>query len=153
MVERKTRHLLEVARALMFTMNIPQYLWSEATLTAYHLINRFLSKTLQFQMPISCLHSTYPMFRGGQSLPLKTFGCTVFVHDMTPSPSKLALRAHKCVFVGYSLTQRGYKCHFPSMRRIIISMDVSFHESVSFFPSSQSGEEWWIDQTSSLSLY
>ena len=32
--ERKNRHLLEVARSLMFTMNVPKFLWSEAVMTA-----------------------------------------------------------------------------------------------------------------------
>lgn len=38
--ERKDRHILEVARSLMFTMNVPKFLWSEAVLTATYLINR-----------------------------------------------------------------------------------------------------------------
>src|SRR5947208_12523200 len=38
-VERKNRHLMEVARALIFQMNMPKYLWSDAVLTASHLIN------------------------------------------------------------------------------------------------------------------
>jgi transposase InsO family protein len=37
--ERKNRHLLEVARSLMFPMNVPKYLWSEAVITATYLIN------------------------------------------------------------------------------------------------------------------
>jgi hypothetical protein len=28
--KRKNRHLNEVARSLMFTMNVPNYLWGEA---------------------------------------------------------------------------------------------------------------------------
>ena len=32
--ERKNRHLLEVARSIMFTMNVPKFLWSEAVMTA-----------------------------------------------------------------------------------------------------------------------
>lgn len=38
--ERKNRHLLEVARTLMFSMNIAKYLWGEAILHATYLINR-----------------------------------------------------------------------------------------------------------------
>jgi hypothetical protein len=38
--ERKNRHILEVARSLMYTMNVPKFLWSEAVLIAIYLINR-----------------------------------------------------------------------------------------------------------------
>ena len=32
--ERKNRHLLEVARLIMFTMGVPKYLWGEVVLMA-----------------------------------------------------------------------------------------------------------------------
>ena len=38
-VERKNKHLLEVARAIMFSMNVPRYFWGEAVLTTSYLIN------------------------------------------------------------------------------------------------------------------
>lgn len=38
--ERKNKHLLEVARSLMFTTNVPKYLWGDAILTANFIINR-----------------------------------------------------------------------------------------------------------------
>jgi hypothetical protein len=37
--ERKNRHILEVARSLIFTMNVPKFLWSEAVMTSTYLIN------------------------------------------------------------------------------------------------------------------
>ena len=134
--ERKNRHLLEVARALMFTMHVPKYLWGEAILTASHLINRMPSKILQFQTPLSVLLQTYPMFRSFSSLPLKIFGCTAFVHVHSQNRSKLDPKAIKCVFIGYSSTQRGYKCYSPSLRRMFVSMDVTFHETQPYFPTS-----------------
>lgn len=33
--ERKNRHLLEVGWAIMFSMNVPKYLWGDAILTSY----------------------------------------------------------------------------------------------------------------------
>lgn len=36
--------------------------------------------------------------------------------------------AIKCVFVGYSMTKKGYKCFHPSSSRFYISKDVTFYE-------------------------
>lgn len=46
--KRKNRHLLDVARSLMFSTNVPQFLWGEAVLTASYLIHRMPSRVLQF---------------------------------------------------------------------------------------------------------
>jgi hypothetical protein len=45
------------------------------------------------------------------------------------------LRAVKCVFLGYSATQKGYACWSPGERRLFISMNMTFHESEPYFPS------------------
>ncbi|RVW59858.1 Retrovirus-related Pol polyprotein from transposon RE1 [Vitis vinifera] len=42
--ERKNRHLLEVARSLMFSMHVPKLFWGQAVLTAAYLINRMPSR-------------------------------------------------------------------------------------------------------------
>ena len=44
--ERKHRHLLDVARTLLFHMQVPKHFWGDAVLTAYHLINRMPSFVL-----------------------------------------------------------------------------------------------------------
>ena len=38
-VECKNKHLLKVARSLLFTTQVPMYLWGEAVLTTAYLIN------------------------------------------------------------------------------------------------------------------
>lgn len=38
----------------------------------------------------------------------------------------MTLKAIKCVFVGYSPTQKGYKCYNPNFRKFLVSCDVSF---------------------------
>lgn len=49
--ERKNRHL-EVARALMFTTNMPKLFWGDVILTVTYLINRMPSRTLSFDSPL-----------------------------------------------------------------------------------------------------
>ncbi|XP_057478145.1 retrovirus-related Pol polyprotein from transposon TNT 1-94 isoform X6 [Actinidia eriantha] len=130
--ERKNRHLAEVARSLLFTMNVPKYLWGEAILTAAYLINRMPSSVLNFKTPIECLPSHFHV----TSLPPRVFGCVCFVHALHPSGGKFGPKAHKCGFIGYSPTQKGYKCYDPSSRKFLVSMDVTFWETESFFSPS-----------------
>ena len=42
--KRKNHHILEVARSLMYTMNVPKVLWSEAAMTTVYLIKRTPSR-------------------------------------------------------------------------------------------------------------
>lgn len=39
-IERINRHLLEMSRSFLFTMNVPKYLWEEAVFYTTYLINR-----------------------------------------------------------------------------------------------------------------
>ena len=61
-------------------------------------------------------------------VPPKVFGCVCFVRDHRPSVEKLDPQAVKCVFVGYSSTQKGYKCWDPVGKKLFVSMDVTFRE-------------------------
>ena len=46
--ERKNRHLLETARALLFQMQVPKHFWADAVSTACFLINRMPSLVLNW---------------------------------------------------------------------------------------------------------
>lgn len=92
--ERKNRHILEVARSLMFTMNVPKFLWSEAVLTAAYPINRTPSKILEMKTPLEVLLGENKFI----VLP-KVFGCTCFVRDHRPQVGKLDPRALKCILL------------------------------------------------------
>nr|CAN71693.1 hypothetical protein VITISV_012128 [Vitis vinifera] len=72
---------------------------------------------------------------------LGVFGCTAFVHVHNQHRDKLDPRAIKCVVLGYSSTQKGYKCYNPSSRKFYISTDVTFTENKPFFPKSFLQEE------------
>jgi hypothetical protein len=112
----------------MMAMNVPKYLWSEAVMTAAYLMNRMPSRVLKNKTPIECLtgETTYVV-------PPKVFGCVCFVRDYRPSVGKLDPRAVKCVFVGYSGKQKGYKCWCPSEKRMFVSMDIVFREHEPFY--------------------
>jgi len=126
--ERKNRNLLEVARSLMFQMNVPKYLWSEIVVTTAYLINRMPSRILGMKSPAELMLGCREF-----KVPPKIFGCVCFVRDHMPSVGKLDPQAVKCIFVGYSSTQKGYKYWDPIGKRLFISMDVTFREEEPYY--------------------
>ena len=126
--ERKNRHILETARALMFQMNIPKRYWSHGVLTATYLINRLPSRVLEFKSPLEVLKNQKLNISH-----LRVFGCVCYVHQQAINRDKLDPRAVRCVFFGYSSTKKGYMCYNMTTRKLIISRDVKFVESESFF--------------------
>ena len=55
-----------------------------------------------------------------------------FVQDVCPQVSKLDPKSLKCIFVGYSRIQKGYRCYCPTLRRYFMSTDVAFFETTPF---------------------
>lgn len=98
----------------MFTMNIPKYLCGDAVLTSSYLINCLPSRPLKFNTPLSVLTKHNPQVFKPHDIPLKTFGCTSFVHLYNQVQSKLDPRAVKTVLVGYSPTKKGQEGLCPS---------------------------------------
>ena len=130
--ERKNRHLIETARTLLLHYHIPFRFWGDAVLTACYLINRMPSSVLHAQIPHSLLFPDQPLY----FLPPRVFGCTCFVHILTPGQDKLSAKATKCIFLGYSRLQKGYRCYSPQTHRYFLSTDVTFFEDSPFFFSS-----------------
>jgi len=65
---------------------------------------------------------------------LKVFGYIAYVHVLDEKISKLNPKAEKCIFIGYSLEQKGYRCFNPSTWKLQVSRDVVFDEMVSWYP-------------------
>ncbi|RVW83945.1 Retrovirus-related Pol polyprotein from transposon TNT 1-94 [Vitis vinifera] len=132
--ERKNRHLLEVVRASLIAAKTPISYWGEAITSAAYLINRVPSSSINFQTPLQALTNvvvapTVP------NLPPRVFGCVAFVHLHKHQRTKLTSHALQCVFVGYALHKKGYRCYHPPTRQMYITMDVVFHEDSMYFSS------------------
>ena len=91
------------------------------------------SSVLHNQIPHSIIFPNQPLF----CLPPRVFGCVCFVHILTLGQDKLSTKATKCVFLGYSQLQRGYRCYSTDTNRYFISADVTFFEGSSFFSSEE----------------
>lgn len=94
--------------------------------TTYYLINQLPSFILHKKIPYSVLFLAHPLFLRL----LRVFGCVCFVYNISVF---LDPQSIKCVFLGYSKTQKGHKCFDPMFRKYLITVDVTFFKTTLFF--------------------
>ena len=134
-VERKHRHILNVARSLMFQAIIPIRFWGECVLAACHVINRTPSTLLQGKTPYEMLYGKTPDFSW-----LRVFGSLCFAHKQSRHKDKFGERSRRCVFVGYPFGQKGWRVYDIQKKEFFVSRDVVFNESEFPFATLASDE-------------
>ncbi len=122
-------HIVEITRAMLNEKNLPNYFWAEAVAIAIYIMNR---------TPIATVHSMTPEKKFIGKKPdvshLRMFSCIAYVHVPDEKRSKLDPKAEKCIFIGYSLKQKKYRCFNLSSQKLQVSRDVVFDEMVSWYP-------------------
>ena len=124
-VERKHRHILNVARALQFQASLPITFWGEAVMTAAYLINRTPTAIHKGHSPFEVLHGSQPDYTQ-----LRVFGSACYTHRQAKDKDKFGEKSRLCIFVGYPFGKNGYKVFDMDRNEFIISRDVVFREDV-----------------------
>jgi hypothetical protein len=145
-IKRKHRHIVETGLSLLSHANMPLRYWDDAFQTACYLINRLPTHVIQNQSPFEKLFHCAPNY-----LFLKTFGCACWPNLRPYNSHKLQPRSLQCVFLGYSLLHRGYKCLHIPISRLYISRDVVFLETLfPFFQNNSSPSPISSGQSTSI---
>lgn len=129
MAEHAHQTVLNMARSLLISSNLPICFYGDAILTATYLHNRLIH-TGASKTPYELLKGQSPKISH-----LRPFGCIAYVHVPAETRSKLAPSAIRCRLVGYGDDDeteeiRGYKFIQESdIQMVIYSSDVRFDES------------------------
>uniref|UniRef100_M1ANG9 Integrase catalytic domain-containing protein n=1 Tax=Solanum tuberosum TaxID=4113 RepID=M1ANG9_SOLTU len=124
-VERKHKYLLETARALLFQSKLPLKYWGECVLCATYIINRLPTSHMKGKCPYELLYNTKPVYSH-----MRTFGCLCYPTLPKPHRDKFQARTTPHIFLGYPFGSKGYKVLSLATKKIHISRDVVFKESI-----------------------
>ena len=112
------------ARAMMLEKHIPNFYWARAASTTVYLMNQCTTNGVHELTPYKILV--------GSKVILKVFESIAYVHIPNEKRQKLNAKSEKCILVGYSSEQKGYKCLNPSTQAVQVSRDIVFDESASW---------------------
>jgi hypothetical protein len=122
--EWKNRSIVEAARAMLEEKSMPEFYWAEAVRIVVYIQNQIGDKVSAYEQ----YFGTKPNLRH-----LRVFGSITYVHIPKEKRRKLDAKAKKCILVGYSNEQKGYKCYNPQTKQTCVSHDVVFDECVSWY--------------------
>ncbi|KAG8482677.1 hypothetical protein CXB51_024156 [Gossypium anomalum] len=105
LVERKHRHIVDVGLTLLAQANVPLRFWAHAFISAVYLINRFPTPILHGKSLYEVLHKIDLPY-----IHVWVFGYRCYPYLRSFNTHKLEYCSRPCVFLGYSLVHKGYKC-------------------------------------------
>ena len=86
--------------------NLPKWYWAKAANTVVYLMNRCTTTGEHDVTPHEKFFGKKPNLSH-----VRVFGSIAYVHIPDDTGQKLDPKSEKCVLVGYSLEQKGYKCY------------------------------------------
>lgn len=129
--ERENRTILNMARNMLKTKNLPKKFWAEAVSTSVYLLNRCPIKRLEDKTPEEVWSGTRPSVSH-----LRIFGSICYKHIPDAIKRKLDDKSEKLIFLGYHSTG-AYRVFNPQTQKLVLSRDLKFDE----------GQSWnWSDK-------
>ena len=127
--ERKNSHLLEVTRAIIFTVGVPKYLCGEVILTASYLINRMPDFQLHYKdwWKLSLIFVFSPHY-------LLNYSAVPFLYIFTNIiVLNLILELSNVYLLVILLIKKGINVIILFPEKNLVSMNVTFFEDTAYF--------------------
>src|SRR5262249_2898879 len=117
-MERKHRHLLDIARALRLQAHLPTQFWSKCILTVTYIINELPMKKLNWHTQYELLFLKLPEYSH-----IRIFVCSCFTTNFYPHKDKFIEMSIKAMFLGYPNTRKAYKLFNLQTKLIFVNKD------------------------------
>ena len=106
--ERTNRILDEGVSSLLSEACLPARFWGEALSCYLHTINLAPSTAVAGKMPYEVFYGRKPSVSH-----LRVFGCWAYAHVQKDKRRSFQPKTRKCIFLGYPIDYKGYKCWDP----------------------------------------
>ena len=110
-------------RTILMFASAPECFWSEAALIAVYTINHIPSPTTHKKSLFELLYDKLPNYSS-----LRVFSCVYLVCLPSHERNELEPRSQLCCFLGYGVSQKGFRCYDLIPRCLHISRHVEFWE-------------------------
>ena len=130
--ERRNQTLMGMARCVLIESNLDHSYWPFAVKYAAYTLNRLPTRSQAWRTPFETWHKQKPTVKH-----LRPFGCIAYSHrDKSIRASALDSTSQRCIFLGYSETQKAFILERTSDQKPITSRNVSFAEQEYSKPAS-----------------
>ncbi|KAF0721554.1 hypothetical protein Ae201684_019087 [Aphanomyces euteiches] len=115
-----------MAMAMMRHADMSRHWWAEACATACYIRNRVVNTASPTKTPLKLLFGHKPVYKNW-----RVWGCVAYrLLPYQTKRNKLAAKSSKCIFLGYSETQKAYRVYDIRDRKICVTTEVTFFEDV-----------------------
>ncbi|KAF0724131.1 hypothetical protein Ae201684P_015909 [Aphanomyces euteiches] len=124
--ERFNQTLFEMAMAMMRHADMARHWWAEACATACYIRNRVVNTSSPTKTPLELLFGHKIVYKNW-----RVWGCIAYRLLLYQTRrNKLKAKSSKCIFLGYSETQKAYRVYDIADRKICVTTEVTFFDDV-----------------------
>ena len=128
--ERAFRTIVIIGHSMLHHAKMDKCFWAETAMTAIYVKNRLPSAKIAHKTPFEIVYNTKPSVKH-----MRVFGCQTFILTPREKRRKWDPKARAGIFMGYEEVSKAYRVYDIEAKKVVISRDVNFDESVFGFSS------------------
>ncbi|RMX62726.1 hypothetical protein DD238_007958 [Peronospora effusa] len=124
LAERMNRTLVEMARSMIYHMEVDRYWWGEAIMAAAYTINRIPNTARPNASPFESLYGSKPDLSH-----FLVFDSTGYLRVADCKRTKWDIKANMCIFLGYSENSKAYRVCDIARGQLVTTRSFTRNES------------------------